>query len=486
MATTQETSDSDAAEIRVAEEDTFNSAPTSKNGQVLRHNGFTVNLDTETESADEIRSDRQQSDVTRTGFMTSGDISYLQSFATYDLFMEHALLSSFEYAHTISGTMGTDSTNDQVTSDTSASGPDLSAIVEGQEFKINGFSSSVDGVYTASTVDTSGTVHKITVAESIGSDVTGDGDEDINYNFQTGTLSVDSTNDQFTVDTSTAGNPTFDGYEQGQWIKTTGFANDGNNDYFYITNVDTSATTHKITVRKSLSTDETGVSGVKLGGQRLQNGTNLKSLYFEKEFTDLSSTAITYYPGQRVVGWDHDVSDQSNISGSFSIQGIDEDANNSSTQLSGSPDSANSNEVYSTADNVPRLLEGGNDYPVQSFDFSMDNSPRDLAVIGQAQKLNIKMGQISVTGSISIYLNDPSIYEKYTNFTDTSFSVIEEDDDGNAYIKTIHKANFDDGSEDPDSADSDIITDLSFEASKDEDAETGKTIQVDRFPGDVI
>lgn len=486
MATTQDTADSDAAEIRMAEEDTFNEAPTSKDGQKLRHTGFEVSLSTETQSSEEIRSDRQQADTTRVGFNTDGSINYELSFATYDLFIEHALFNEFEFAHQLSGTISADSTNDQFTSDSTSNGPDFSPVVEGQKIKVSNFDSNVDGEYTVASVDTStDSNHIINVDESVPNDVTGDDDEKVGYNFQTGTLSNDTTNDQFTVDTTTAGNPTFDGYQYGDYIKISGFSNDSNNGYFYITNVDTSTDTHKITVRSSLTDSESSVSGVKLGSRRLVNGTNLKSLYMEKEFTDLSGDAITTYPGQRVVGWDHSIEQQANITGSFTIQGMDENPNQASTQFAGTTD-ANSNEVYSSADAVPKFLFSGSEQPIQSFSHSMDNSPRTQAIVGQAQPLNIKAGQIGLTGDLSIYLSDPSLYKKYTDFTDESFGVVQEDQDGNGYVFGYEFVNFTDGDENPDSADSDVITNLSWEASKDNDDETGKTVQVFKVPNGLI
>ena len=62
--------------------------------QAIRFNSDTLGQDTETTTSQEIRSDRQVSDVIRTNLSASGDISGELSYGTYDEFIQAALLSA--------------------------------------------------------------------------------------------------------------------------------------------------------------------------------------------------------------------------------------------------------------------------------------------------------------------------------------------------------------------------------------------------------
>lgn len=83
---------SSADRIRLAyiEESTFGTTP-SGNLQTLRLTGESLRPDTQTTQSQEIRSDRQLSDIIRTNFSTSGDINFELSYGAYDDFLLAAL-----------------------------------------------------------------------------------------------------------------------------------------------------------------------------------------------------------------------------------------------------------------------------------------------------------------------------------------------------------------------------------------------------------
>lgn len=83
---------SSADRIRLAyiEESTFGTTP-SGNLQTLRLTSESLRPDTQTTQSQELRSDRQLSDILRTNFSTSGDINFELSYGAYDEFLAAAL-----------------------------------------------------------------------------------------------------------------------------------------------------------------------------------------------------------------------------------------------------------------------------------------------------------------------------------------------------------------------------------------------------------
>lgn len=137
---------SDANRVKLAyidEGSDFGDQKTGSNLQILRYNNESLKQDMNTAISEELRSDRQISDVVRIGLAASGDISFELSFGSHDDFLQAALLSSgwsteqkISNAITISAASGDNSISD------SASG--FGNFVNNQWVYISGFSNSAN------------------------------------------------------------------------------------------------------------------------------------------------------------------------------------------------------------------------------------------------------------------------------------------------------------------------------------------------------
>jgi len=87
-------SDANRVQLAYVEESTFGEQETGSNLQILRYNSESLKQDMATTISEEIRSDRQISDVARIGLSASGDISFELSYGTFDDFLKAALLAS--------------------------------------------------------------------------------------------------------------------------------------------------------------------------------------------------------------------------------------------------------------------------------------------------------------------------------------------------------------------------------------------------------
>lgn len=140
---------SDTNRIRFAfgAESTYGTAPSGNPAIELRLTSESLKQDTGTVTSAEIRSDRNISDIIRTNVSASGDIAFEFSAATYDTFMQYALLSAgwsspatlATEAATISFASSDNSVND------SANG--FAAAVVGQWIKIEGAANAANNGY---------------------------------------------------------------------------------------------------------------------------------------------------------------------------------------------------------------------------------------------------------------------------------------------------------------------------------------------------
>lgn len=86
-----QTASSNLARLLIAPEVNFGVTPTSGNSKTLRFTGESLQFGITTETSQEIRADRQISDLIQTGAEASGDINFELSYGTYDDLIAAAL-----------------------------------------------------------------------------------------------------------------------------------------------------------------------------------------------------------------------------------------------------------------------------------------------------------------------------------------------------------------------------------------------------------
>lgn len=87
-------SDANRVQLAFVAESTFGEKETGSALQILRYNSESLKQDMNTTISEEIRSDRQISDVARIGISASGGIDFELSYGSHDIFLKSALLSS--------------------------------------------------------------------------------------------------------------------------------------------------------------------------------------------------------------------------------------------------------------------------------------------------------------------------------------------------------------------------------------------------------
>ena len=248
------------------------------------------------------------------------------------------------------------------------------------------------------------------------------------------------------------------GYAANQWVKISGFTTAANNGYLKIVSV----VAGKMVLSGGTVADEVAGDSVtiKMGAQ-IVNGTTKTSFNFERKYTDLSNE-LALFLGCMINELSLNIAPDSMITANFGIIGKIE---SSETASEGTGyDAAGTNEVMNCTEDVLALFENQASVDSTAFNLSLNNNLRARNKIGGLGAFGIGVGKVNITGSIQVYFETKTMFDKYLNFTSTSLAVKIEDGAGNAYIVDLPNVKFTDGDRVAGSGDADIIANLTWQA----------------------
>lgn len=257
----------------------------------------------------------------------------------------------------------------------------------------------------------------------------------------------------------------------GQWIKVAGFTDAANNGFCKVVSI----ASGKLVVSGLTLADEAVGDTVTMTGSRLRNGTTRKFYSVERQFGDV--TEFQYILGAMVNTLELTLDSNSLVTGSLSMLGLSAGMQ-ASTIGTGAPTAASTKQLFNTVGSVANILEGGTAIaaPVQSLNLTVDNALRPQKAIATLGNYGIGAGRVNVTGSMSVYFIDSTLYDKILADTATSLSFRLVDADGNAYIVDLPNIRYSAGDPDAGGIDSDVIQAIDFTALM--DATLGFTIQI--------
>ncbi len=250
----------------------------------------------------------------------------------------------------------------------------------------------------------------------------------------------------------------------GQFIEVRGFTDPANNGYFKVITV---GSTSSINVFSGATLVNEGVGpSVTIKGAFLKNAATDQSWTLEKEFSDI--TQFMSFTGMRVGVLALTITPGSIITGTITFQGKD-GTRGTSTVGTGGPTAAATTESMNAVDNVLDVRID-NVLSVNEFveiSLNMDTKPRSQQAIGNLNNIGVGTGTFEVTGTMSVYLEDGTLLDKYLNFDNVELSFVTEDALGNAYVFNIPKVNFTAATTDAGGIDQDVLVPLTFTASYD-------------------
>ena len=161
------------------------------------------------------------------------------------------------------------------------------------------------------------------------------------------------------------------------------------------------------------------------------NSTTKKHFTFERKFETGATDAYEQFMACEVDTLSLNMAASEIVTGSLSFMGINSTQSTTSVDGDGYT-AANTNRVYNAVNMVTSVLEGGVEYKsnIQSLTIDIANNKRESRAIGSEAPSCIGDGQFVVTGQMTVYFKDNTVYDKFLNQTLTSVKLSLQDDAG--------------------------------------------------------
>lgn len=177
----------------------------------------------------------------------------------------------------------------------------------------------------------------------------------------------------------------------------------------------------------------------------LRNGVIDHAYTIQKEFNDLTTPEFWNFTGARMGGVSFELATGSILNLTIPVLALD--AVMTETQFVGATITpANTNQIMNAVDNVATITfdgdPGGTQYFFNSLSINMDNGLRGQEAIGTLGFVGVVPSRLSITGSIELYFENSSLFDRFRAATAFSLDFRVADAAGNEYVVTIPRAKY--------------------------------------------
>lgn len=264
----------------------------------------------------------------------------------------------------------------------------------------------------------------------------------------------------------------------GRWFQVI-CAGSANHLKWFKTHAATAATGTTITVDPSTPlTADAASKSCKLSAARLSNGVTQTSFKIEREHTDIGQ--FFQFNGMTVSKISLSIASGDIIKGSIEFMGKN-GARSVATAMPGTPIASQTFDVMNAITGVGTVREAGVTLSdkIKKLDLNIENSLRGQDAVGELGNAGIGFGSFKVTGSMSVYLQNGNLYDKFLNNTSSSLDIPLMDGAKNGYLIALPKLKYGDAKVTAGSKDQDCMIEIPFTALK--DSVTGKQLIIDRM-----
>lgn len=274
------------------------------------------------------------------------------------------------------------------------------------------------------------------------------------------------------------------GLSKGQWLRvvtgTPGLKNDGR--LVQISRTAVAPAAALITFETPFSALTTGaIDAFSFQGSRLVNGTAQRSFTLEREHADI--TQFVTFTGMTPSKLSLNFQSGAIVTGSIEFMGRTQLPIQATTRLNATQTASQTFDVMNAVTGVGTIMENGAALTgtfIKSLTLEIDNQLRGRDAIGVLGNAEIASGQLQVTGKMSVYFADATLYNKFINSTSTSVSFSAQDPSGNGYIFTLPKVKFSEGNLTGGNIGSDAMIDMTYTALMDTVTGVNHMIAIDR------
>lgn len=269
----------------------------------------------------------------------------------------------------------------------------------------------------------------------------------------------------------------FGSFTANRWIKISGFTGITANNGFARISTQTSA--KLVLTGRTFVDDAAGESITVIQGAAIVNGTEQRSFFFQKEYSDLTNI-FARYSGCMFDGFSLTVPSDGIVTGVFPILGKIEVS--SATDFDATKDAAPSNEVMAGIEDITAIFEpntADSGFSATQFSITLANNLRQRLQIGTLGPISVGSGIVEVTGVLQAYFDSQIIIDKHLDFTDSGLAIQFEDSTGKGYVIDLPRVNYDTANRVAGGQNQDIIADMTFSAFR--NSTQSETIIIQRF-----
>jgi len=429
-------------------------------GESLVHNKQTV-------VSNVIRTDRMRDSLSEVGASAEGELNYELSFRDFDFLIEGAFAANIEYLVERTVVAPGDISAVSATSLFSvlAGAINFTGFVPGADVHVSGYEDTAknNGRFLISAVGAAG------VSLTVNSERAGSAtilDDEVPTDplflptFKTSKLSWTDlvVASDTTITSATLNFLTDVNLAVGQHIRIEGAANPANNKVVKIVGI--SATT--LTFAPGTALVAAAAATLVLTAARIRNGIERKSYLVEKKFGDVDKYVA--FTGMRVGQMSLNVESQALVTGSFSMQG--KEGAGSETSVLGTIIPAGIKDALNATTNVGQIEEGGTavETAIRSVMISINNNLRPKPQIGSKSPVDIGLGFVDVTGTLTAYFEDLAMFNKFINHTSSQLSFRFTDSESNVLVFTLPRLYFSAGTPQAPQGNDDVMLGLEFTA----------------------
>ena len=440
-------------------------------------------------TSNEIRPDRQVSDLILVGAEAGGDTGIELSYGAFDSIIEDALFSTFaqterkqgtgEITAFAAGSIDVDNGGDFIVGQIGRLGALATGDVGDGIFEITAIAVNtltlgpLAGTATTAILGTetadADTFFEITgfAAQSNGDISVTVGGGDAVFQFPAGALD----------DALGTGVP----ITIGAWMKAADFATTANNVWFRVREVDLAADTVTTEAQTGMATDAAATEQVQIFyGSRVENGAEAVSAHqnaVERRFEDHSPITRELFLGMAVNNLNINLSPQAIAVGSLTWFGfnsaVSDNAGGSYPELYAALPvdvAAPQNDVYNTSSDIGRLGRGVDPIDAAGVNFVLEatieinNNLRRQPAVGVFGAAGIGVGEFSVTGTLSTYFDNDEILQVILANSETTLDLITQGGDGRSQVFDLPRIKFSGGAPDVPGKNQDVTIPGTYQA----------------------
>jgi len=512
-------SDTNRVGVRIARDSTRN-APllgTARNLQALRYTGAPgLAFTPTTVVSEEIRSDRQTSDLILVGGEAGGDTNFELSFRAFDLLIESALMAFYTQSAFQEGA-GAGGIASFGAGTVTVDAGDGARYLAGHLSRLTDLSVGNEGggVYEVASVatDTITATPFTANTNALAASFTPGALSRWGIVGMRATANADITmaapgGGEIVMSFGAAMNSLFDNARDtgvtlaaGEWLKMSGWATAANNVWARIKAIDTVARTITFDAQTGMAADPATTERVELYyGDTVENGTGAVSAHqfaVERRFEDQSPVLRELFTGMALNNFSLNLQPQAIATGAVTFFGFNSAVQDEggSAHIGTTPPAlyefapvdvaAPTNDVYNTSNNVGRLGRGVDAIDALGVNFVLEasieltnNLRRDPAV-GVFGAANIGAGEVGVTGTLRTYFDNKDILEQINTNAETSVDLSVVDNSGQAMLFDMPRIKFSGGAPDVPGKNQSVTINATYQAILSPDY--GYTISVQRF-----